>query len=205
MNTFQLTTMRSAVFFFGLLALICCGPNVAHGQKDNKVTIDATVIGVEVPEMGWPMEFEDLKIFYLRVDRVEKGKLREKYLRVAYGHNPSSNRSGILPDEMFEGKFQWRFELSAWDDFDSKVSVSRTDGDWVDDKKSTKVKGTDLGLSGADAKKEFTSVPMIQKCVPVKGYEAEAISMESLGVLKGYWLSFENKKGYKKMAAIPSK
>ena len=205
MSTFQLTTIRNAILLFGVLVLICSGSHVAHGQKDNKVTVVATVIGVEVPEMGWPMEFEDLKIFYLRVDRVEKGKLREKYLRVAYGHNPSSNPSSILPDEMFDGRFQWRFELRARDEFDSKVSVSRTEGDWVDSKNSTNVKGKDLGLSGADSEKEFTFFTMIQKCVPIKGYEAEAISMESLGVLKGYWLSFENKKGYRRMAAIPTK
>jgi hypothetical protein len=150
------------------------------------VEIIGQVIGMEVPDFGWSMHFQSLKVFYVRVEIVEKGKVSGKYIRIAYGHNPTSNPKSILPDQMFDARTRWRFQISKWDDFDSTVDVSRIECDWFDTKNSKKVEGS-----------EFESVPLLKKLVPIKGFEEEAIALEKLGKIEGYWLDFENKNGYK--------
>src|SRR2546421_6391884 len=81
-----------------------------YGQQHKRLVVIGHVIGVEVPETGWPMEFQSVKIFYLRIDKVLKGKSTGKYIRIAYGYNPSSAPQYILPKEMFDGKTQWKFD-----------------------------------------------------------------------------------------------
>ena len=171
----------------------------AFGQQHKKLVVIAHVIGVEQPERDWPMEYESVKIFYLRIEKVLSGKTNSKYIRVAYGYNPSSSPQYILPKEMFEGKNRWKFELSEYKEFDKKVSVSKSEGDWMDMKNSRKVKGREfLPENDPDAAKEFTTIPITPKCVAVAGYEKEATALETLDIVKGYWLSFEGKR-FKKL------
>ncbi|HKR02654.1 MAG TPA: hypothetical protein VJT09_18390 [Pyrinomonadaceae bacterium] len=178
-----------------LLALVASD---SYGMKRKQLVVIGRVIGVEVPETGWPMEFESVKIFYIRVERVLKGKSTAKYIRIAYGYNPSSAPQYILPIEMFDGKTRWKFDLSEYSAFDAKVAVSKSEGDWIDTKNSKKIKGSEI-LPENDPRRneEFTSVPIITKCVPVAGFEKEAAILETLGVVKGYWLDFE-RKGFEK-------
>jgi hypothetical protein len=167
----------------------------SFGQNQKRIVVTGQVIGVEVPESGWAMEYEMVKIFYLRIEKVLKGKTVSNYIRIAYGYNPSSAPERILPQDLFSGKNIWKFKLSRWDMFDAKVGVSKSEGDWVVKNKET-IKGADF-LPENDPRKddEFTSFTIIRKCVPLIGYEKEAVILETLDIVKGYWLlDFEKKR-----------
>jgi len=166
----------------------------AYGLERKRLVVVGRVIAVEVPEFGWPGEFESLKIFYIRIEKVLKGKSTAKHIRVAYGYNPSSAPQYILPAEMFDGNTIWKFDLSEDSKFDRKVSVSKSENDWMDTKNSKKIKGSEIYPENDPGRdEEYTSVPITPKCVPLAGYEKEAAVLETLGILKGYWLDFERK------------
>lgn len=178
------------VFIFALV------PSVGFGQPNEQLIVAGRVIGVEQPERGWAMEFESVKIFYLRIDKVLKGKSNSKYIRIAYGYNPSSSPQHILPEEMFNGKTHWKFNLYERENFDKKVSVSKSEGDWYDRKYSGTIKGIDF-LPDDDSLKnkelEVWTTEITPKCVPIAGYEKQVAALEKLDLVKGYWLDFEGK------------
>jgi len=185
------------IFAFGLGLLLNLQATAVVAKE--RVRFVGQVIGSEVPNMGWPMEFESLKIFYVRVEKVKKGSLKAKYVRIAYGHNPSNNPSSTLPEAMFNGQTRWEFEVSAREEFDSSVDVSRGEGDWFDEKNKVKVKCAEIGITKNKPDEDCFTIPMLKKLEPIAGFEQEAISLEKLGVIAGYWLDFQNRKGFKEI------
>jgi hypothetical protein len=141
-----------------------------------KLVVVGRVIGVEEPESVWPMEFESLKIFYFRIITVVQGEEQDKYLRIAYAYNPSSDPESKLPESLFNGKSVWKLQLTRRDIFDSTVEVSRKPRDWLD-------------YAHADRTREPFEVPVRQKCVATEGNKDEALALEQLGKLKGYRLN----------------
>jgi len=152
------------------------GHSIGSAGSANHISVTGTVIAMEEPEFGWPMEYQSLKIFYLRVDKIAQGREKAKYLRVAYGYNPTRQPETVLPDEMFSGNSVWKLRLIRRDIFDRTVEVSQEPLDWYDEEHSGEVEGQ-------------IEVPIRPKCIPTSGNEKEAQSLEKLGKVKGYWLA----------------
>jgi hypothetical protein len=97
---------------------------------------------------------------------------------------------------MFNGKTRWKFDLNESKEFDKKVSVSKSDGDWYETKSNRTVKGIDF-LPDNDPLKNIElavrTIEVTPKCVPVSGYEKQAAALENLDLVKGYWLGFDRK------------
>jgi hypothetical protein len=163
-----------------LLTIFHVMPLIAHCEaRHKKVVVLARVIGVEVPEQPWPMEFQSLKVFYLKIERVLEGNVDEKFIRVEYGYNPSSQPENILPEEMFDGRSVWEFQLERWDTFDAKVEVSRKEGDWIDEQNSRQEGNERI-------------IPIKPKCVPTNGHQKDAMLLERMKKVKGYWLGWKS-------------
>ncbi len=180
MSFARLTSSLAILLSVGILL------GYAHGysggqNKSKEILVSGVIVGVEMPEFPWPMEFQSLKIFYLRISKIHKGHEKAKYLRVAYGYNPSLNPKTALPEEMFDGKSVWQMRLSRWDIFDEVVEVSRSPGDWMYE-------------ANAQIEGETRWVPIRNKCVATDGNQNEAEALEKLGKLKGYWLDWDQVK-----------
>lgn len=180
-----------------LISIICglillYAPSSSLGQRHKRLVIVGSVICVQRPDLGWPMEFESLEIFYVRIDKVVKGKSSSKYIRIAYGHNPTSQPQYNLPLEIFKEKARWKFELSEAPNFDGRAPVSSSLPD------ETKVKVSDLLPPEYPRIEELRASVATMRCVSVVGLEGEAATLETKGTMKGYWLDFD-RKSFKKL------
>jgi hypothetical protein len=173
-------SLKGSIACLLCLAIFHAAPLSARCKSRNKrITVRASVIGIEVPESPWAGEFQSVKILYLKIQRVLKGHEDAKYIRVAYGYNPSSGPENILPEEMFDGKSAWEFHLSRSDTFDGKLEVSRRQGDWLDEANRHEDGNNFL-------------IPVKPKCVPTSGHQPEALLLEQMQAVKGYWLDWKN-------------
>ncbi len=180
--------VRLAVAVLALVLSVSLGVNC---QDTDKATITGTVIGTEQPDLfGWPMHTNRMDILYVRVEKVLKGKMTSRYIRLGYPYN--EGRGPKLSEEILDGKHIWRFDVASFDEWSSTVIVSREDGDWWGKPYA------DPENKNKPLEEQFEIVPITQKCVPIKGFEAEAITLEQRGVIKGYFLRY-GKKGPQKV------
>jgi len=169
------------IFHIFLVAVVAVWPS--HAQKTAKaveiVKIKGTIICKEEPDTMWPMHYAQLQVFDVRVDRVLKGTLPAKYLRVGFGHNPRNDPSAGLPEILRHGKISGEFLLASFEDLDGQVQISRKDRDWIQ-----------IGSDSTPDSNGETWFPMsiTPKCVPTAAYREEAISLENRGLLKGFFI-----------------
>ncbi|GEM_PF-5140778 len=190
------TGLISLIILFLVFLNVNC-----FGQQSKELVVKGRVIAVEQPEFGWAMEFESVKIFYLRIEKVLKGKIASKYIRIAYGYNPSSSPKYILPEKMFNGKTSWKFNLYEREEFDKKVADRKSKVDSTNSKIDKNITDSIFEALPEDIRsnsKLIVGQPIEPIYESILGYEKEAATLETLGVIKGYWLDFEPK-GYKKL------
>jgi len=178
--------------------------HASYAQDSEDLSIIGSVVAVETPEFSWPMEFEAVKIFYVRVDKVLKGTFDDKYIRIGYGYNPSRSSQKNLPTELFNGKTHWKFNVSKMSGFEQDaLPMVKTEAEYIaeleepDDINATPVIPDSKSDDKEDFHKVLKVVPVYYACVITPGFEAEKTGLKSMKTIRSYWLDFPSNNGLK--------
>lgn len=176
----------------------------SYAQVTEDISIIGPVVAVETPEFSWPMEFEAVKIFYVRVDKVLKGKFDDKYVRIGYGYNPSSSSQNNLPTELFNGKTVWKFNVSKMSGFDREAlptvktqAEHRAEIEESDEVIAAPEKNDPNSKDKEDFQKVLRIVPGYHACIITPGFEGEKADLTSMKTIRSYWLDFPFNNGLK--------
>ena len=195
---------RPYIFIFIVLMIGTTFVGVSYSQDSKDLSVVGPVVAVETPEFSWPMEFEAIKIFYVRVDKVLKGKFDDKYVRIGYGYNPSRSPQNNLPTELFNGKTVWKFNVSKMSGFEQDtLPTIKTQSERMAELEESDgfIAAPVKSEPDADDKEDFYKVvkivPGYYACILTPGFEAEKVGLTSMKNIKSYWLDLPFSSGLK--------
>ncbi len=204
----NMTGVRIRPFIFLVLMIGTIFAGVSYSQSSENLSIVGPVVAVETPEFSWPMEFEAVKIFYVRVDKVVKGTFDDKYIRIGYGYNPSHSPQSNLPTELFNGKTVWKFNVSKMSGFERdtlptvKTQAERAaelkEPDRAEDEPLETVNDELIAKLPGD-KKDLRIAPAYHGLKYIVGCEAEKEGLEAMNTIQSYWLDFTRSDGLKQI------
>ena len=160
-----------------------------YGCYSQKLEITGRVVAVERPAKMWPMHYSSVTLFYVKIEKVHKGTIKENYVRLVYPSDRDSFRL-VLEDILSPGS-RWKFRGGVLEEFDDKINeCSRSAEEKNKVVKTQTVKGSESGLPKGDPKsdQEFIMQPLVYGCEASPGLDAEMPALKALTSIDTYWI-----------------